>query len=212
MLDIHPPHEAAHSWKDFFIHIATITLGLFIALSLEGFIETIHQRHLLHHARENLREEIQENKKLLIEDRRFLESNRNTMLRNLATLRQLKANPSQPHDPILFPWQWSSPSAAAWNTARDTGALALMPYNDVQNYSTLYSQQDRVNEQATLYITNQNRANIPMVGLADNAILQPAQIDELIHGCATADTDIYLLENYMTSLDQNYSDALKQLD
>jgi len=24
MLDVHPPHEAAHSWKDFFIHIATI--------------------------------------------------------------------------------------------------------------------------------------------------------------------------------------------
>ena len=24
MLDVHPPHEAAHTWKDFFIHIATI--------------------------------------------------------------------------------------------------------------------------------------------------------------------------------------------
>jgi len=23
MLDVHPPHEAAHTWKDFFIHIAT---------------------------------------------------------------------------------------------------------------------------------------------------------------------------------------------
>jgi hypothetical protein len=24
MLDVYPPHEAAHTWKDFFIHIATI--------------------------------------------------------------------------------------------------------------------------------------------------------------------------------------------
>jgi hypothetical protein len=32
MLDIHPPHEAAHSWRDFFIHIATICVGLLIAI------------------------------------------------------------------------------------------------------------------------------------------------------------------------------------
>jgi hypothetical protein len=33
--DIHPPHQAAHSWRDIFVHLATITVGLFIALSLE---------------------------------------------------------------------------------------------------------------------------------------------------------------------------------
>ena len=32
MLDVHPPHEAAHTWKDFFIHIATICVGLLIAV------------------------------------------------------------------------------------------------------------------------------------------------------------------------------------
>jgi hypothetical protein len=24
MIDVHPPHNAAHTWKDFFIHSATI--------------------------------------------------------------------------------------------------------------------------------------------------------------------------------------------
>ncbi len=24
MLEVHPPHEAAHTWRDFFIYIATI--------------------------------------------------------------------------------------------------------------------------------------------------------------------------------------------
>jgi hypothetical protein len=212
MLEVHAPHTAIHGWRDFLLHIATITIGLLIAIGLEQTVEHFHHRHLLHQARENLREEIQQNQKLLIEDRRFLESNRKTMLHNLATLRQLKANPRQPRESIAFPWQWSSPSAAAWNTARDTGALALMPYDDVQNYSTLYSQQDRVNDQANVYIANQNHANIPLVGLSDNAILQPAEIDELIHACATADADMNLLENFMKSLDQNYTDALKQLD
>jgi hypothetical protein len=32
MLDVHPPHEAAHTWKDFFIHVGTICVGLLIAI------------------------------------------------------------------------------------------------------------------------------------------------------------------------------------
>ena len=35
MLDVHPAHHAANTWRDFFIHIATIVLGLLIAVSLE---------------------------------------------------------------------------------------------------------------------------------------------------------------------------------
>lgn len=31
MLDVHPPHAATHNWKDFFIHIATIVVGLLFA-------------------------------------------------------------------------------------------------------------------------------------------------------------------------------------
>jgi hypothetical protein len=45
MLDVHPAHHAAHSWRDFFIHIATIVLGLLIAVSLEQTVEYFHHRH-----------------------------------------------------------------------------------------------------------------------------------------------------------------------
>jgi hypothetical protein len=31
MLDVHAPHEPVHTWKSFFIHIATIVIGLLIA-------------------------------------------------------------------------------------------------------------------------------------------------------------------------------------
>jgi hypothetical protein len=55
MLDVHPPHEAAHTWEDFFIHIATIVVGLIIAVGLEQTVEAIHHRHELQRAREELR-------------------------------------------------------------------------------------------------------------------------------------------------------------
>ena len=39
MLDVHPPHEKMHGFKDFLLHLFTITIGLLIALGLEGYAE-----------------------------------------------------------------------------------------------------------------------------------------------------------------------------
>jgi hypothetical protein len=52
MLDVHPPHAPTHTWKDFFIHIATIVLGLLIAIGLEQTVEHFHERHQLHELRQ----------------------------------------------------------------------------------------------------------------------------------------------------------------
>jgi hypothetical protein len=51
MLDVHPPHAAIHGWRDFFIHIATITIGLLIAIGLEQTVEYVHHREQLSDAR-----------------------------------------------------------------------------------------------------------------------------------------------------------------
>ena len=37
MLDVHPLHGAVHTWTDFFIHLATLVIGLLIAVFLEPF-------------------------------------------------------------------------------------------------------------------------------------------------------------------------------
>src|ERR1035441_8871477 len=57
MLDIHPAHHAASTWRDFFIHIATIVLGLMIAVSLEQTVEYFHHRHERRQLEEDLRAE-----------------------------------------------------------------------------------------------------------------------------------------------------------
>ena len=45
MLEVHPPQQTVHSWRDFFIHIATIVVGLLIAIGLEQMVERIHERY-----------------------------------------------------------------------------------------------------------------------------------------------------------------------
>jgi len=57
MLDVHPPHHPTHSWKDFFVHIATICVGLLIAIGLEQAVEHLHRAREAHELRESLARE-----------------------------------------------------------------------------------------------------------------------------------------------------------
>ncbi len=61
MLDIHPPHSRIQGFKDFSLHLLTITIGLLIALSLESCVEWQHRRHLVREAEDGLNGEVKEN-------------------------------------------------------------------------------------------------------------------------------------------------------
>ena len=61
MLDVHPAPHAASTWRDFFIHIATIVLGLLIAVGLEQTVEYINHRREIAETREALRVEREDN-------------------------------------------------------------------------------------------------------------------------------------------------------
>src|SRR5258708_11794781 len=61
MLHIHPAHHAATTWRDFFIHIATIVLGLLIAIGLEQTVEYFHHRDQRHQLQEDLHNEAEQN-------------------------------------------------------------------------------------------------------------------------------------------------------
>jgi hypothetical protein len=65
VIDVHPPHVPIRGWREFFLHLATITIGLLIALSLEGLVEWQHHRHLVHEAQASLYTEIKSNESRL---------------------------------------------------------------------------------------------------------------------------------------------------
>ncbi len=52
MIDIHPPHHAATTRRDFFVHLFIVVLGILIAIGLEQTVEYFHRRHQLHELRE----------------------------------------------------------------------------------------------------------------------------------------------------------------
>jgi hypothetical protein len=142
MLDVHPAHHAAGTWREFMIHIATIVLGLLIAIGLEQTVEYFHHRHQVAETREALRREHDYNVRLfaikLDEFRRFTP----ILQTNLAVFLYLQKHPGAPEKDLPGKLFWFNLTVsyvdAAWKTAQQNNVLALMPDDEVRKYSDLY--------------------------------------------------------------------------
>ena len=152
MLDVHPPNTKMHGVADFFLHLFTITVGLLIALALEGLVERHHKAEVRREAESNLRQEIEDNRKAIQQRLPVMEQEKKT----LVTLLQF-ADARRHHQPfdvskMTLGFTNSTLNDASWRTAGATGALALMDYNTAQRYSNVYQLQQQTMrlEQQTL--------------------------------------------------------------
>src|SRR5579862_4065971 len=128
MLDVHVPHKSEHTWTDFFLHIATIVLGLLIAIGLEQTVEWVHHRHQLAEARAALDQERDLNL-YYIEQNRGRIAKMNADLSTDARLLQHRAagDRSSLAGKLDYNWNWYALSNAAWQTAKESAVLGLMP-------------------------------------------------------------------------------------
>ncbi len=209
MIDVHPPHGSVHSWRDFFIHIATITIGLLIAISLEGMVEAAHHWHIVREARENIRREIEQNEKQAKENIEYVQSDAARMKQNMEWARDLRADShAMDHKKLQFTFTWSSFSDSAWTSARDSGALTYMPTSEVQSYADGYKQQEFINQQAIAVFSYQTELAAPSLIEKDSALLRAEDVQSLVHGCAVASIRLTVLQQLIEELNKNYEDAL----
>jgi hypothetical protein len=145
VIEVHPPEHALHNWRDFFVHLSTITIGLLIALSLEGCVEWRHHRHLVHEAEGSLQGEIKTNASNVagaLEDAR---KEQETLAGDIEILKRIIANPKvKNHEEFTVNFRIRTFEDVSWKTAQSTGALGYMPYEQAHEYSNLYSQQNEV--------------------------------------------------------------------
>lgn len=148
MIDVHPPHTAAHTWKDFFIHMAAICLGLLIAIGLEQSVEYLHHRHEVAETRAALQIERQQNLALFaLEVRSFLR--RVPYLKtNLSVLVYVREHPHAPSSawPGTLDWGVSAVpfNDSAWSIAQRDGVVSYMPNAEVADLTDLYTRLDRL--------------------------------------------------------------------
>jgi len=144
-LDVHAPHEPIHGVKDFLLHLLTITVGLLIAVGIEGCVELHREHKLVKEARATLREEIEDNSKVMEGAVADLEKAKGQMQKNMDLLTRIQVNPKdQEADGPSIDASFSNKSlkGTAWKTAETTGALGFMPYTEAQRYADLYLAQD----------------------------------------------------------------------
>src|ERR1700722_14743944 len=137
MLDVHPAHHAASTWRDFFIHLATIVLGLLIAIGLEQTAEYFHHLHQRHQLEADLREEGLSNQATQPAMLRYLELEESIALDELAVINamrdgHLKAMPAMPptyaaRSAEIHRLTYSPPARAVWRAAQQSQTLALLP-------------------------------------------------------------------------------------
>jgi hypothetical protein len=150
MLDVHAPHEASHTWQGFFIHIATIVIGLIIAVGLEQTVEYFHHRHQVAESRGALRLEREENKRRFAHETGYWRWEAVELQNNLLVLQYLQQHPGTPEDKLPGVLYWGHRSEphvhSTWDAIQQTGVAALMPQDEVAEYAELYRSLDRVDE------------------------------------------------------------------
>lgn len=161
MLDVHAPHQTVHTWKDFLIHIAAITIGLLIALGLESTVERLHHRRQAQQALELLRQELDQNRKVLKAD--IADGNR--MERNhrqaLAVLDRLRAGTLRPDDHLVFIRTYNDFRSSAWKVVHESGAAAYIPSNVMERYGVIYDMQEGINTAAAaVYVDLQKATSV----------------------------------------------------
>jgi hypothetical protein len=142
MLDVHAPEQGIHGVRDFLMHLLTITVGLFIALSLENAAEAIHHRHQRNEAETQIRSEIQENLDLLIKGAPVVTAELKGMTNSLQVL---EANSHGQQGSLRqedFTFHEAPIQDAAWRTANSTGSISYMDYAEVERFSEAYKEQE----------------------------------------------------------------------
>lgn len=180
MLDVHPPEHPAHSWRDFFIHIATIVLGLVIAIGLEQTVVFIHDRHEITETRAALDQEHQDNIRIFHQNVRGHLTAQARLHNNIRVLTYLRDHPGTPREklPGILAWPLGAtePVSSAWSTAQHTDVLSLLPADEVRRRTADYFQLEYAWQTYQPMLTQLARCTAFYAHEEDPTKLSPAEI------------------------------------
>ena len=197
MLDVHPAPHAAHTWKDFFIHIATICIGLLIAIGLEQTVEYFHHRHQVAEARSRLAEERDANRLVIERDLQYAANVQTELTADLALLYQRQSNPKTPlKGRLQYIWDFSPMADGAWQSARANGVLAYLPDQELALYTLRYFEIEQGVHAVSAFIEQMDIA-AAIAQRAPEADLSPADVHDLMQATSEAKGKLTLAQQFL---------------
>lgn len=184
IFDVHAPRAAVHTWKDFFIHLATIVIGLLIAVGLEQLVERAHDHYKVRETREGLRREREANGKDLITNAHNWRWEMVELQNNLLVLEYIQSHPGALQTSLPGELRWVQlpvfSNHAVWDSAQLNGVIRLMPPDETNSYQTLYQFLQLVSENNTATWRAMNDARRFSLLDPDPTHLSPQQLAETI--------------------------------
>lgn len=141
---VHAPHGGVHSWRDFFVHIAIITIGLLLALGLEQIVQSIHHEHQRAQLEEQMRETFVANARIDQENLRVMGDIRNYLVglhraADASRKGQAATMPTPPDNTYI-----TQTTLGPFEAARENGTIALLGLDRIRLYNRIASQHEFV--------------------------------------------------------------------
>jgi hypothetical protein len=213
VFDVHPPGTSIKGWREFFIHLATITVGLLIALGLEGTVEWLHHRHVMHQAQASLFIEIKTNAESIQRKIASIEKHQAELAHVIEVLKRIIADPNGPQqETMTVLMDITSFDNVSWATAQSTGAVTYMPYSVARQYADIYSQQAEIDAQVHEAIRDFSLTIAPLL----NAKKGDKLIDDVVEAklmrehVEALQGQLYLVGSLMHSMDNLYKKFLAE--
>ncbi len=136
-MEIHAPDRPVHSFKDFTIHIAVVTVGILIALGLDGVREMVREHRLVRETRESFRDELELSLKHIGDEGPRVAVGS----KDLAALADEAPELAKEHpeqiverlEAVKNPYYFFSTNT--WQASLSTGAMAHMATDEVSSYA-----------------------------------------------------------------------------
>lgn len=195
-----------HGWRDFLLHLVTITIGLLIALSLEGIVEWQHHRHLVHEAEASLHAEIKSNADGMASTMASLHKNQAQLTRDIDVLKTLIATGHLPrHSSMTINFSIVTFDDVSWKTAQSTDALSYMPYDMAKEYAGIYATQDELQSAEQQAARDAIISLAPILDITDkDPDPTPAQGAVFKQNIETLQGQLLLVDTLLRSLDGQY--------
>lgn len=189
-MEIHPPH-AIRTLKDFLLALLTVFIGILLALGLEGLITWGHHRALVREARANIASEIRNNKESIDKALKELPGRKDSLEKIIHAMRDMEGGKPAPKE-LNYVFVGYDLYSTAWQTAADSGATAHMDYDELKQYTELYSlQQIFMNVQFDAFRATADISDLRWVMDRDPKTVSKARFEEIETAAA----------RYMTILD-----------
>jgi hypothetical protein len=205
VLDVHPPHETIHTWKDFVIHIAAIAVGLLLAIGLEQTVEYIHHLHQARDLQDALMQESLTNRDVVKADITSIDSAIVALRAERADLDRQSVSAARPafaSMPHLKNFYVLPVSNTAWLTVRDGGSLSLLSRHIVDDYwHTEYYSAESTGQIQDLFKDFYETGSLVYMR-KDKSVRSPEEKAQLMQGFSRLLGDLQHLRSTLLSFDE----------